>query len=53
MCLIMLLKALSWKLSNFIRHMKSGYFVDHPVKIGGPCIEVEIDESCRKYNCGR
>ena len=41
---------------NFIRDVCAQYFLDHPVKIGGQGIEVEIDESKfgrRKYNRGR
>lgn len=41
---------------NFIRDVCAQYFVDHPVQIGGPMVEVEIDESKfgrRKYHRGR
>ena len=41
---------------NFLRDVCAQYFVDHPVKIGGPGIELEIDESKfgrHKYNRGR
>uniref|UniRef100_A0A1X7UPT7 ISXO2-like transposase domain-containing protein n=1 Tax=Amphimedon queenslandica TaxID=400682 RepID=A0A1X7UPT7_AMPQE len=30
---------------NFIRDVCAQYFIDHPVEIGGPGIDVEIDES--------
>ena len=33
---------------NFNRDVCAQYFIDHPVKIGGPNVEVEIDES--KFN---
>ena len=41
---------------NFVRDICTQYFIDHPSVIGGPGIEVEIDESMfgkRKYNRGR
>ena len=41
---------------NFIRDICAQYFIDHPAIIGGPGVEVEIDESKfgkRKYNRGR
>ena len=41
---------------NFVRDICAQYFIDHPSVIGGPGIEVEIDESKfgkRKYNRGR
>ena len=41
---------------NFIPDVCAQYFLDHPVKIGGPGVEVEIDESKfgrRRYNRGR
>ena len=41
---------------NFLCDVCAQYFVDHPVKIGGPGIELEIDESKfgrHKYNRGR
>ena len=41
---------------NFIRDVCAQFFLDYTVKIGGPGIEVEIDESKfgrRKYNRGR
>ena len=39
-----------------MRDVCAQYFVDHPAKIGGPMVEVEIDESKfgrRKYHRGR
>ena len=38
---------------NFIRDVCVQHFISHPAVIGGPGIEVEIDESKRKYNRGR
>ena len=41
---------------NIIRDICAQYFIDHPAIIGGPGVEVEIDESKfgkRKYNRGR
>ena len=44
---------------NFIRGVCAQHFISHPAVIGGPGIEVEIDErheskfSKRKYNRGR
>ena len=41
---------------NFIRDVCAQYFISHPVQIGGPGLEVEIDESKfgrRKYHRGR
>ena len=41
---------------SFIRDICAQYFIDHPAIIGGPGVEVEIDESKfgkRKYNRGR
>ena len=41
---------------NFIGDVCAEHFQHHPVEIGGPGIEVEIDESKfgrRKYNRGR
>ena len=41
---------------NFIRDSCAQYFIGHPSIIGGPGVEVEIDESKfgkRKYNRGR
>ena len=41
---------------NFVRDISAQYFIDHPSLIGGPGIEVEIDESKfgkQKYNRGR
>ena len=46
--------AIDWY--NFLRDVCAEYFAQHPVQIGGPGIEVEIDESKfgkRKYNRGR
>ena len=42
-----------WK--NFCRDIRAQYFINNPMRIGGPGHIVEIDESCfgkRKYNCG-
>ena len=39
-----------------MRDVCAQYFVDHPAKIGGPMVEVEIDESKfrrQKYHRGR
>ena len=41
---------------NFVRNICVEYFLAHPAVIGGPGIEVKIDESKfgkRKYNRGR
>ena len=40
---------------NFIRDICAQYFIDHLAIIGGPGVEVEIDESKfgKKYNRGR
>ena len=41
---------------NFIRDACAQYFIDHPAIIGGPGVEVEIDESKfgkKTYNRGR
>ncbi|KAL5502984.1 hypothetical protein EMCRGX_G009855 [Ephydatia muelleri] len=41
---------------NFVRDICAEYFLAHPAVIGGPGVEVEIDESIfgkRKYNRGR
>ena len=41
---------------NFVTDVCAEYFQQHPMRIGGPGIEVEIDESKfgqRKYNRGR
>ena len=41
---------------NFLRNVCIQYFVDHTAVIGGPGVEVEIDENKfgkRKYNRGR
>ena len=41
---------------NFVRDVCAEYFQQHPMTIGGPGIEVEIDESKfgrREYNRGR
>ena len=41
---------------NFARDICAQYFIDNPAEIGGPGLEVEIDESKfgrRKYNRGR
>ena len=41
---------------KFVRDICAEYFLAHPAVIGGPNIEVEIDESKfgkRKYNRGR
>ena len=43
--------AIDWY--NFARDVCAQYFIDHPAVIGGPGVEVEIDESKfgrRKYN---
>ena len=52
----LLLKGTAVDWFNFIRDVCAQYFVDHPVEIGGPGLEVEIDESKfgrRKYHRGR
>ena len=55
-CILQISSATAVDWYNFVRDICAEYFLAHPAVIGGPGVEVEIDESKfgkRKYNRGR